>query len=909
MERRAAAASSSHAGSGSASAAAAAGRRPPGARRAALSMAELRAKAAFRACDRLMERGASDGAQLWGVARVMAGAEYEQAAEERALAGKCGNPLCGRPPRQSVDASNSVGARYHISTSQQAVFDRSAAEDSQSIFCGPECAAEVNRFAVRLGSGSLALDRFSAMYEQLQQQQRQEQQLVQQQPGQESSSAQSLAVLAPAAAAGPAAEAPTTPPAALAAARSAAAFTGPAPEAAASGVASGKPGISTDSVPGGITSATTLVPRLAVEQVPVKLIDSSAGQFADFSRKVVAKPAGSTPLGSGGQQRDGSRPKGVLKKHSQFAAGTAKVPIMLAEVKERDPSIVAADTARSLPPASVRSLMAATAVEGYVPRAMSSHMQQAKHGLRQPQRRVRWSDEVDAEEPGDEERQRDQPQQAPEQQAAELRQQAAELLPQQASPSQQPQQTSAGGEPQQASAGQVLSVSGQADAINGRAALADMPPAAGSPAAASAGSVFVFDVEEPTGPLETSKVGLAAQFGRLRVADPADLPGTIAPSSSASAGTRAQPSRSACVPSSRTGDIENQGRDRGVGSPSTWTVPPEWRAAPQFYAHSPVGSSSSLAGSVSSPAGSSNSLALAAAAGSPPAVSKMRQAAARPSPGPPGLPRSPQSISVVASNSTSNGLATQPCNQAPAGLPEGDAPEEEEQQQQPMLTKRQAEQLQLAFPPLSAALPPELQAALASDSETESEVDSENWMRSDDEEAERADSSGDEHSLFDGSRSNYRIQLSFFGTMFTHLEAWVTPDTVDLLATGPDAELLLQPPTSPEVLATLDRLLAAALPPVMLALQSSAPRGEVERSLEELLRTLRLVGPLPSFKVGQWQVVVVLLLKALSLERCPPLRPAFETREGIGRVNQLLARLRFTSEEFYAALELLCPVP
>ena len=54
-------------------------------------------------------------------------------------------------------------------------------------------------------------------------------------------------------------------------------------------------------------------------------------------------------------------------------------------------------------------------------------------------------------------------------------------------------------------------------------------------------------------------------------------------------------------------------------------------------------------------------------------------------------------------------------------------------------------------------------------------------------------------------------------------------------------------------------------------------------------------------------MVVILLLKALSLERCPPLRQAYETREGIGRLNRLLGSLSFTSEEFYAALELLCP--
>ena len=68
------------------------------------------------------------------------------------------------------------------------------------------------------------------------------------------------------------------------------------------------------------------------------------------------------------------------------------------------------------------------------------------------------------------------------------------------------------------------------------------------------------------------------------------------------------------------------------------------------------------------------------------------------------------------------------------------------------------------------------------------------------------------------------------------------------------------------------------------------------------------LAPLPiTVQVGQWQVVVILLLKALSLERCPPLRQAYETREGIGRLNRLLGSLSFTSEEFYAALELLCP--
>jgi hypothetical protein len=58
----------------------------------------------------------------------------------------------------------------------------------------------------------------------------------------------------------------------------------------------------------------------------------------------------------------------------------------------------------------------------------------------------------------------------------------------------------------------------------------------------------------------------------------------------------------------------------------------------------------------------------------------------------------------------------------------------------------------------------------------------------------------------------------------------------------------------------------------------------------------------------QWQLVAIILLKALSLERAPALREAFETREGIHRLNKALAGLSFTVEEFCAVLELLCPV-
>lgn len=66
---------------------------------------------------------------------------------------------------------------------------------------------------------------------------------------------------------------------------------------------------------------------------------------------------------------------------------------------------------------------------------------------------------------------------------------------------------------------------------------------------------------------------------------------------------------------------------------------------------------------------------------------------------------------------------------------------------------------------------------------------------------------------------------------------------------------------------------------------------------------------LPSLpQAAQWQLVALILLKALSVEHAPALRAAFETREGVQRLGKALAGLSFTIEEFYACLELLLPV-
>lgn len=60
-------------------------------------------------------------------------------------------------------------------------------------------------------------------------------------------------------------------------------------------------------------------------------------------------------------------------------------------------------------------------------------------------------------------------------------------------------------------------------------------------------------------------------------------------------------------------------------------------------------------------------------------------------------------------------------------------------------------------------------------------------------------------------------------------------------------------------------------------------------------------------QAGVWEVALVVFLKALSLRRVPALRPALESREGVGAVSAALAARGLTEELFACLLEVLCP--
>lgn len=218
------------------------------------------------------------------------------------------------------------------------------------------------------------------------------------------------------------------------------------------------------------------------------------------------------------------------------------------------------------------------------------------------------------------------------------------------------------------------------------------------------------------------------------------------------------------------------------------------------------------------------------------------------------------------------------------------------------------------FPQLAATLPPDVDlgdsgsecaSSGAGESETEEEEEEDSsWMETSSEE-----DAGDGFVVgtgVDSYRSGRRpYKFSFFTQLHMHLEVWVTDSTLDLMQGRGSFEDRVLPEAVPEIHNALSRFIGIALHPVMEKLRIGVPRGEVERAVADTLRTLRLTGPLPAFTAVQWQSVVIVMLKALSMERLPSLRPTFETREGIQRLGQALGANAMTLEEFYAILELL----
>ncbi|KAL0032891.1 hypothetical protein WJX77_005051 [Trebouxia sp. C0004] len=156
---------------------------------------------------------------------------------------------------------------------------------------------------------------------------------------------------------------------------------------------------------------------------------------------------------------------------------------------------------------------------------------------------------------------------------------------------------------------------------------------------------------------------------------------------------------------------------------------------------------------------------------------------------------------------------------------------------------------------------------------------------------------------------DFRMEMSPFGAIYTLLESWPTESTRAYLASEDCADRQLRQSqilgTSQQMLKTMSTIFARVVPSIVRQMRVCVPRSTVEKHLYELLASMHFPTPIPAIKDTQWQVVVLVLMKALSLHRIPALQDTLESRHGLAALDKLLKSQEFSSEMFDALLEVL----
>ncbi|KAL3135542.1 hypothetical protein ABBQ38_006019 [Trebouxia sp. C0009 RCD-2024] len=195
----------------------------------------------------------------------------------------------------------------------------------------------------------------------------------------------------------------------------------------------------------------------------------------------------------------------------------------------------------------------------------------------------------------------------------------------------------------------------------------------------------------------------------------------------------------------------------------------------------------------------------------------------------------------------------------------------------------------------------------------ESDISSEDDL---DEQGEHTDSEGtasdeeaDPSTWLADPPPDFQNQPSPFGAIYLLLESWPTQSTRDYLNSETGAPRQLRQAqmlgTSQEMVKTMGRIFARVVPSVIKQLQVRVPRSSVEQHLHELLASMHFATPIPAIKDCQWQVLVMVLMKGLSLKRVFSLQDTFESRSGLTAMKTILDAQEFTEEMFDALLEVL----
>ncbi|KAI3986242.1 hypothetical protein MKX01_014366 [Papaver californicum] len=143
-----------------------------------------------------------------------------------------------------------------------------------------------------------------------------------------------------------------------------------------------------------------------------------------------------------------------------------------------------------------------------------------------------------------------------------------------------------------------------------------------------------------------------------------------------------------------------------------------------------------------------------------------------------------------------------------------------------------------------------------------------------------------QNSWFEPPPEGFSLSLSPFATMYMALFGWVTSSSLAYIY-GRDEDsqeeflsvngrsypykIVLSDGPSSEIKHTLSGCLARALPGLVMDLRLPTPVSFLEQGMSRLIETMSFIDALPSFRMKQWHVIVLLFMDALSVCQIPGL--------------------------------------
>ncbi|MCO5548326.1 hypothetical protein L7F22_001783 [Adiantum nelumboides] len=168
---------------------------------------------------------------------------------------------------------------------------------------------------------------------------------------------------------------------------------------------------------------------------------------------------------------------------------------------------------------------------------------------------------------------------------------------------------------------------------------------------------------------------------------------------------------------------------------------------------------------------------------------------------------------------------------------------------------------------------------------------------------------------------DFKPELSMFGTLWMALDSWISAASIAhvygrdsseednfTLINGKEylRQVIISNGVSAEIERTLAGCISRMLPGLVEIFRIPIPVSTLEVSLGRFLRTMSFMSAIPAFSSKQWQVVVLLLVDALSVHRLPALRTRF--LNGRQSVQKVLVSANITEAEYEIFRDLVLPM-